>query len=413
MINRSGNVGRAVEGAAAVAREIGRGHVGLHHPSPGISPRREKRLRLRTGGVVRLEMDRARVDDLEVIAGRGEFRGDGMLRKAGLVDQRIRHGCGLAGGAHGAVEDDVVVEVHLVLLEQVVETERRERVEQNEELAVVRDVLVERLLLVRAERHGWSGDHHRVGVRGNRTGGGEVEIVGRDVFALEHLPDQAVAGGRLRVVERVLAVAGGKIDLGRLALDQADDRAGELLLALVAADLAGLRILVEQVGLLHHPAAVLVLEDDEVVVPGEVQPVLQLDGPGAVVDGVDLVVGDVLAADALIFLEQVFGLVPVLRVLLVDQQGGDVYRGIEVLEDVPGLARKRVELRRGEIGVRVVLEADIIRPEEEKNHQRKVERALQARGTTAGPRGSRFVFHGAKISPSGGGPRPRSWPGRA
>ena len=105
----------------------------------------------------------------------------------------------------------------------------------------------------------------------------------------------------------MLAVSLGEVDLGGLAFDQGDDRAGQLLFALEAADLAGHGIDVEQFVLLHEAGrAVLVLEDDEMIVAVEVELLLQIAAARVdVVGRIDFFQDDVFPPASLVFLEQV------------------------------------------------------------------------------------------------------------
>ncbi len=76
-------------------------------------------------------------------------------------------------------------------------------------------------------------------------------------------------------------------------------------------------IQLEEVVLLDEPRrAVLVLEDDEVIVAVEVKLLLQFRGAGDVVGRIDLFHDDVLAAGLLVFLEQVGDLVGLAGALL-------------------------------------------------------------------------------------------------
>jgi hypothetical protein len=223
--------------------------------------------------------------------------------------------------------------------------------------------------------------------------------------ALSH-ESVALQGGR--VLDGVFTMAFGEVNLGGFALDQPDDRGGQLLLALESADLTGRGIDLEQVFLLDEPGrAILIRKDDQVVVPIEMEFILQLRGARDVVRRIDFFHDYFLAADLLIFLEEIGNFVRLAGILLV-QKGVDRDRRIELVENVDRFLRERVELRLGKVLVGVMLEADIIDHHEDEGGQDQLDDAVQAGGTTGGTGGRSIGFHG-KIIPGGGVLRECSW----
>jgi len=255
-------------------------------------------------------------------------------------------------------------------LQQGIEAERDVRVEQDEQLAVIREILVQRLGFDGGERNGRTRDDDGVGIGRHLALGGEVQVLGLHVFVFQHRRDDSVAPRRGRVLEGVFAVALGEVNLGGLALDEADDRAGQLLLTLESADRAGHGVDLEQVVLFDEPGrAILVLEDDEMILPVEVEFLLQRDGARDVIILINFFHGDVLAAGLLIFLEQGGDFVRLASGLLI-QEGVDGDRRIEFFENLNGLWREGVELRLGEVLVGVMFEAHIIGHDQNGRDQR-------------------------------------------
>ena len=144
-----------------------------------------------------------------------------MRREAALVDRRRgERSFARRWWSCRAIEDEVVVEFEAVFLEQVVEAERDVGIEQDEQLAVVREILVERLDLDRRRRDGGPAMTTASASAGTSPLAARFRLSVSMFSSLSAGADEAVARRRLRVLDGVFAVALGEVDLGGLALDQ-------------------------------------------------------------------------------------------------------------------------------------------------------------------------------------------------